>query len=273
MSAAETRGRPLSTLPAGLFLLLCLVASLSGGFVAFCVALVLLAILGAENTLWGAVFALIATATGLVLPTVLLRKSRKKHRREIAPNSLTPKADSTAALSRVQAAEKRTELADNKPGPLTGPAYYLKIPNPDHGLEKLDHTPDGNAGTRDQTKPVNHNTKDSRNWIFPACALGLLIMGAFLIFANKQDSSNLEVELTGAYLTVRNIGTQPIRLLGVSINDRAECEPHLGLPPLGPFKATDLKVGEFVVLASPCISIVRTTLRTETGSWTYSFAR
>jgi hypothetical protein len=57
---AETRRRLVTTVPAGLFILLCLLASLGGAFVTFCVALVLLAIVGAENTQGGVVFVLIA---------------------------------------------------------------------------------------------------------------------------------------------------------------------------------------------------------------------
>jgi hypothetical protein len=290
---AKTRRRLVTTVPAGLFLLLCLLASLGGAFVTFCVALVLLAIVGAENTPGGVVFVLIAISTGLVLPTVFLRKSRRKHRQEIVPDSFDPRVDPTAVPSRVQAVEKSTELTNSSgisktqensiattaadasgvSNLLIGTADHLKIPNPDHGSEKLHHTPNGDAGTLGQTKPLNRRTRDNRSWLFPACALGFLIIVALLIFANKQDSSNLEVELSGAYLTVRNIGTHPIRLLEVSINDRTECEPKVGLFGLGPFEPTDLKVGNFVILISPCISIVRTTLRTEAGSWTYSFAR
>jgi len=290
---AETRRRLVTTVPAGLFVLLCLVASLGGAFVTFCVALVLLAILGAENTPGGAVFILIAIAIGFVLPTVFLRRSRTKHRKHIEPQNLDQGVDPTTAQNHVQALEKSTELSNTdaisktSENPiattttdaaglsdlLAGTAGHLKIPIPDPDSEKVHHTGHGDTGDSAQTKSLNRYTKDNRSWIFPACVLGFVIIVALLIFGSNNDSSNLEVELSGAYLTVRNIGTHPIRLLEVSINDRTECQPQVGMFGLGPFNATDLKVGDFVILISPCISIVRTTLRTDAGSWTYSFAR
>jgi hypothetical protein len=127
----------------------------------------------------------------------------------------------------------------------------------------------------DSVKRVNRQTADNRNWIFPACVIAVVVVVVFFVLSKyDNDSSSLELQLSNGLLTIRNVGTRPIRLLDVTVNERNECKPYLGglLGLGGPFEPKELKVGDWVMLSSSC-SIVRTTVRTEAGSSTYSFAR
>ena len=122
---------------------------------------------------------------------------------------------------------------------------------------------------RSSSSPTNANRK---KWIFAACVIVMIIFFFSIIYSNK-GSLELELELSNAgYLTIRNVGTHLTQLLDVDINERNECKPRTGLFGFEPFKPRDLKVGDFVLLMSPC-SIVRVTVRTEAGSETYSFSR
>jgi hypothetical protein len=77
----ETRRRFLTTLSSSLFVLLCVAASLGGAFSSFCVAVVLLILLGVEEAGAGATgFVLISILVGLIWPVVLLKRARREIR-------------------------------------------------------------------------------------------------------------------------------------------------------------------------------------------------
>jgi hypothetical protein len=99
----------------------------------------------------------------------------------------------------------------------------------------------------------------------PAITLMLAVIG-------DNDASDLTLELSrSGFLTVKNVGHQPVKILDISFNDRADCKPKVGILSAFEFKGpADLKVGDFLILSSTC-AVVRATIKTEKSSNTYHF--
>jgi hypothetical protein len=93
-----------------------------------------------------------------------------------------------------------------------------------------------------------------------------------LVFVPDNNESGLKLELSpSGFLVMKNVSTQPIKIMDISFNDRADCKPRVGLLSASPFKSpTDLKVGDFLLLSSTC-ALVRTTIQTDKRSFTYHF--
>jgi len=86
----------------------------------------------------------------------------------------------------------------------------------------------------------------------------------------SETSSELEVKYGQPYLVITNVGTRTVRVLDVSVNEREERKLFRGLLAIEEFKSQELKVGDQILLHSPC-HIVRATIKTDASSRTYSF--
>lgn len=64
---------------------------------------------------------------------------------------------------------------------------------------------------------------------------------------------------------IKNIGSTPVEIRHVTINDRPECTR--------PQPAKIVKVGDIVAWPSECFSKARATIKTDQGDYTYSFDR
>jgi hypothetical protein len=149
----------------------------------------------------------------------------------------------------------------------------LKIERQSSEPERIHGSPAISDVASDDIKAISRRTSDNRNWIFPACVIVAVVILLAFFLTHNNDAPQLEFESgNSGYFAIKNVDTHPIKLLDVSINEREECKPRVGLFGLKPFESTELKVGDVILLLSPC-SIVRTTLTTETGDWTHSFSR
>jgi hypothetical protein len=106
------------------------------------------------------------------------------------------------------------------------------------------------------------------------------VAGGLLVISllGSLNSPKLEVRRIGAILAtdglgleVLNVGTKPITISAVTVNDRVDCKVQrmsLANDP-NPFPA-ELKVGDKIMLFSTC-RIIRAAVGTDQGSTTYSF--
>jgi hypothetical protein len=208
---------------------------------------------------------ILATIVGFAPPIIWLRRARKitpvRHINNIEPQSAPDNGSSTPRAEVKSDSETvSTEAAEGHP----------KMPTAKVKPEILHSSHPMSGMVSDGVKRFNRQT----TWIFPACVVVVVVVVLLFMFSKyENDSSSLELELSDTVLlTIRNVGTHPIRLLDVTINERDECKPAVGLFGLGHLEPRELKVGDFILLLSPC-SIVRATARTDGGSWTYSFTR
>ena len=121
------------------------------------------------------------------------------------------------------------------------------------------------------------NVKPKRKWGWLKTSLAVIatVVFAFKILNSLAVSASpiqLEVRRTGAYtdaagnvLKVLNVGSKPITITNVTINERQECRQNQK------FKSVTLKVGDEQFFAGSCY-IVRATIETTDGSESYSFS-
>ena len=112
---------------------------------------------------------------------------------------------------------------------------------------------------------------------------GLIGLGVvFEMFGGGGSSNNFEVERDdilrsfrdGQIVNVTNVGTKTIRLTGNTVNDRVDCMAMDGNQPANvkTFQPRDLRVGDRIQIVSRC-RVIRITLETDDGSYSYSFAQ
>lgn len=110
-------------------------------------------------------------------------------------------------------------------------------------------------------KPPYNKSKIIRIALFVAALLWLV--------ARCSQSGPVGLELStrfnGTVLYINNIGSGPIKINGITVNDRADCV--VGTP--SPLPA-NIKVGEGILATSDC-RIVRAVVDTDQGSGTYTF--
>lgn len=126
---------------------------------------------------------------------------------------------------------------------------------------------------------VANAAKPKSKWRWLKIIVGT-VAGALLVISllGSLNSPKLEVRRIGAILAtdglgleVLNVGTKPITVSAVTVNDRIDCKVQrmsLGTDP-NPFPA-ELKVGDKIMLFSTC-RIIRAAVGTDQGSNTYSF--
>lgn len=121
------------------------------------------------------------------------------------------------------------------------------------------------------------STKPKSKWRGLKIAAGILL-GVVLVFKLVSSSSSVELELTrkysdGTVVEIINVGSTPIKITKVTINDRPDCTIRL-FDPLKDSKGVpaDLKVGDKVELWSTSCRIVRANVETDKGSRTYTFS-
>jgi hypothetical protein len=118
------------------------------------------------------------------------------------------------------------------------------------------------------------NSRKQWRWILLGCCLLGFVWIAKVIDA-YDPSVNLEAAVRYNHIVIGNMGSKPIKIMGVEVDDRADCTIHLPLtlftdPNNLEFSARELKVGDEIELVSSC-KIIRTTIATDQGSATYSF--
>lgn len=97
--------------------------------------------------------------------------------------------------------------------------------------------------------------------------LAILVVGFNLVrWAASGASADLAVTDRGILgLLIKNVGDGPVEIQDVLFNDRVECTK--------PQPAMVLKVGSITAWPSDCISKVRATIKTDQGTFTYTFGR
>jgi hypothetical protein len=268
--AIENRSGLITRLPTFAFVIACVVAGLLGSFVVCCISgVVFVGLLGAlfhlgeEGQNWMVGLVLLATTIGFLPPIVLLRRARKGSRRTY----IGPRPPST------HSEDKRIARTSESGVDPAIEEVELTIERQSSEPERIHGSPAISDVTSDDIKAISRRTSDNRNWIFPACVIVAVVILLAFFLTHNNDAPQLEFESgNSGYFAIKNVDTHPIKLLDVSINEREECKPRVGLFGLKPFESTELKVGDVILLLSPC-SIVRTTLTTETGDWTHSFSR
>jgi hypothetical protein len=264
----ENRSGLITRLPKFAFVTACVVAGFLGSFIVFCISVVVfVGILGAlfhlgeEGQDWMTGLVIFTTLVGFVPPIIWLRQARKRSQLTY----IGPRPPSTHYEDKHTA---RTCESGIDPAPVD-----LTIGPPSSEPERIHGGPTIMDVASENIRGINRRTGGRRNWIFLACIIiAVVILLAFFSTYNN-DAPKLELVLgNSGYFAIRNVYTHPIKLLDISINEREECKPRVGLFGLSHFGPTELKVGDVILLLSGC-SIVRTTIGTETGSWTYSFSQ
>jgi hypothetical protein len=116
-------------------------------------------------------------------------------------------------------------------------------------------------------------TKTRRRWrIILGVLLGLLLIAKII---TSYDPVALDVSVRYNRLKIGNVGSKPIKITGVEINQRTDCTVTLPLglftdPNKLEFSTRELKVGDEIELVSTC-KIVRALVETDQGSESYSF--
>jgi hypothetical protein len=127
--------------------------------------------------------------------------------------------------------------------------------------------------------PTESNAKPQRTWrwlkIAAAITLGLVLIVKII---SSSNFSSMELQLTreysdGTVVRIINVGDAPIRILKVTVNDRADCKVGL-LDLLRDSKGVpaDLNIGDKLELWSPSCPIIRAHVETDKGSKTYRFS-
>jgi len=130
--------------------------------------------------------------------------------------------------------------------------------------------------TSNSPPPIpTESTKQKSKWrgLTIAAAIVLGAVFAFKIASSSSSSVDLELTLTHSSRTivdVINVGSKPIRITNVTINDRADCLVYRRSLKSENFVPTELQVGDQLSLFSPC-RIVRATVETNNGARTYTF--
>jgi hypothetical protein len=118
--------------------------------------------------------------------------------------------------------------------------------------------------------------KPTKTWrrlkIILGVLFGLLLLAKIF---TSYDPVNLDVSVRYNRLKLGNVGSKPIKITGVEINQRTDCTVALPLgvftdPNKLDFSPRELKVGDEIELVSTC-KIVRALVETDQGSETYSF--
>jgi len=112
-----------------------------------------------------------------------------------------------------------------------------------------------------QVERIGKGTKS----ILAVLAIVVFVFGLARWAAN-ETSVELVVSDRGILgIWIKNVGQGPVEIRDVVINDRAECTK--------PQPAAVLKVGDIMRWPSECLSKARATIKTDQGSFTYSFSR
>lgn len=136
------------------------------------------------------------------------------------------------------------------------------------------------------TAPLNETpaslSKPKRRWGRFFFFGALLLLFLFVRHAiNSTPNIELEVQRTdstfrndGQAIQIVNIGTKPLTVTKVIVNDRPDCPTTSAAEMLGqkPTNGYSLNIGDKLFLRSTC-QVVRATIETDQGSATYSFNR
>jgi uncharacterized membrane protein len=107
-------------------------------------------------------------------------------------------------------------------------------------------------------------------------------VAAVLVAIHFLSTNSLELELTrvemwpgdgGKALDITNVGSKPITIMKITINDRADCSVHFAFNDditKKPSPSGTLEVGEKATYSSSC-PIIRAKVETDQGSETFSF--
>jgi hypothetical protein len=226
-TAPEKRSGLITRLPKFAFVTACIVAGLLASFVVFCISgVVFVGIVGAlfhlgeEGQNWMVGLVLLTTIIGFVLPIILLRRARKRSRPTYVEPPLPPTHDGDKRIART---------SENGIDPAAA-APDLIIAPPSSEPERIHDGPATMDVASDEIKGIKRPTRDNRNWIFPAGVIVVVVILLAFFSAHNNDAPQLTLELgNSVYLTIQNVDTHPIRLLDVSINERDECKPAVGL--------------------------------------------
>jgi len=211
---------------------------------------------------------------GAILPSVLLWRARNTSLRTTLPPPWPPSALEHEFISTVSPTISSSEEAPTvRTSTETPPA--TPSDQPVHHDARIHLVGDVAAYNRAQ------------KYTLSAVLLVLLIVVIFLSSVNTptEPSAELELELTrkgalfeeqGNAVEILNVGSKPVKITGMLINDRADCTisgvsiftEGVDRKPL----PTELKVGDTLAILSSC-RIIRVAIETDIGSKTYSFRR
>jgi hypothetical protein len=130
--------------------------------------------------------------------------------------------------------------------------------------------------------PIPSASKPKRKWRWLKILLGILAAG-FLVVRIFGSYNPVDLELVrrdlfdaahdGKVLEMTNVGSKPVKLLRITINDRPDCSvSRLSFVDNSPLFPSVMRIGDQLSLVSSC-QIVRATVETDQGSNTYSFNR
>jgi hypothetical protein len=128
--------------------------------------------------------------------------------------------------------------------------------------------------------PSSTIAKPKRKWRWLKFLVGT-VAATFLAISllGIYNSPKLEVRRQGAILSddgkvleVINVGSKPITLIKIGVNERSDCKiSRFSLVNDSSPLPAELKIGDKLMLISSC-RIIRTTFDTDQGSSTYSFS-
>jgi len=134
--------------------------------------------------------------------------------------------------------------------------------------------------------PLPTGAKAKSRWKWLKILIGITAAGFLVIgIVGSYHSPDLDLELVrrdlfdaahdGKVLEITNVGTKPIKLTGLTVNDRPDCKVYRLDAMLGnntPLFPSILKVGDEISIAGSC-QVVKATVETDQGSSSYSFRR
>ena len=125
-------------------------------------------------------------------------------------------------------------------------------------------------------------SKPKSKWRWLKIAIGIIAAGFLAIgILGSYNPVNLalirrdlfDAQHDGKVLEITNAGSKPVKIIGITINDRPDCTIYrLSFVDNSPLFPSTLKIGDRVTLAGSC-QIIRATVETDLGSYNYSFNR
>jgi hypothetical protein len=279
------------------FVAVCIVASLVGAAALFVLAALAVgiwdAIFSIETQPYEPVFALIFTAVGATLPIVILRNKRNKHRlprfaKDPAPTEPPPLPDSPRL--QVNTTYGDAELKEAATATAPSPTSVAQPQSTADAIQTEDHrqhTQDAIVRpVRPVTAPVSQTNqrpyvgefwqtarpglRSPKQFLIIAGVMVAAIFVVIVIFSNSGPK--LKVQTQAGLLSIQNIGSEPIIIRHLSVNDRSDCtteRSHLDLF-APPGETPTLKVGDAAAWIVYC-PVVKLTVETNLGTSTYTF--
>jgi hypothetical protein len=242
---------------------------------------------------------------GLICPSLLLWRARNRYFRKALPPPLTPEFIRKTPPTMDHNAVNYEAMASTEPALQTTSDQPVGQRSRDHLLDVAEYNRTRRQtnieGSSDDQMPPQDSYQQSHSsnihsllkpsprrwrwWYTLSTLLSVIVILAIFSPAINIPIRRLDLEVTrtglltadeGNAIEILNVGSEQVKITGISINDRSDCTIHgLSLFSEGVEKkplARELKVGDSFTIWSRC-QIIRVTIEAETGSETYSFVR